>query len=607
MKKIISIIAILLIAAAAYAAYQHWASKPVADSQSLRHPSAGPVVGFADQHSTYAWLGIPFAQPPLGDLRWRAPQPLAPWHDTRTALAHSEPCAQLQIFALGDEHAITGSEDCLYLNIWAPQFSAEQTAKQRLPVMVWIHGGGNTLGFSASTQGHHLAGEQQVIVVTLQYRLGIFGWFSHPALRAVATSPADASSNFGLLDLITGLQWVRDNIAAFGGDPDNVTIFGESAGGQDVYALLAAPPAKNLFHRAIAQSGVLRSIPRSAAENYSDADEPGLPYSAREYINRLLVDDGIATDRGAAKIQQEQMNDADVRKYLYGKSPEQLLTAVTRRSLGMYLAPTVIRDGYAVPLAPFREIFSDPARYNSVPLITGTNRDEYKLFLSTSPELTEKRFGIVPKIKDLTTYNRITGYFSDAWKAQAVDEAAAVLQRSQGDTVFTYRLDWDEEANYGIVDLHDLLGAAHSVDLNFVFGDDATQGLPLRSGDNAQGRTQLSAAMMQYWAHFAKYGIPGNGGNAELPVWRPWSASEPSLMVFDTAQGGGIRISADRLYVADLKQRLHTDPAIGKPVDRCQLYVQLFYAGLSEDYWNENEYDEWGCGVYPYREFKAVF
>jgi para-nitrobenzyl esterase len=473
--------------------------------------------------------------------------------------------------------------------------------------MVWIHGGGNTLGFADSTHGHHLAGSQQVIVVTLQYRLGVFGWFSHPALRNTAATAADASSNFGLLDQIAGLQWVHDNIAAFGGDPGNVTIFGESAGGHDVFALLTAPPAKGLFHRAIAQSGVVNSLPQSAAENYSDDTEAGLPYSAREFINGLLLADGSASDRAAAKNRQQQMSDADVASYLRGKSAEQLLAGVTRRSLGMYLAPTVIRDGYVVPTQPLTEILADPARYNSVPLITGSNRDEYKLFLSSNPELTEKKLGVVPTIRDLPTYNRITGYFSDAWKAQAVDETAAVLQRSQGDTVFTYRLDWDEEPDYGIVDLHDLLGAAHSVDLNFVFGDDATQGLPLRSSANAAGRETLSAAMMAYWAHFAKYGIPGNGGHADLPVWRAWSASEPSLMVFDTAQDGGVRISSDRLTIASIKQRLQTDPAIVKPVERCQLYVQLFYAGLTNTYWDESEYDNWGCGVYPYQEFKAIF
>lgn len=607
MKKILAFVALAILVVAAYAAVQHWRDKPAADASALRRPPAGPVIGFADRHGTHAWLGVPFAQPPQGDLRWRAPRPLQPWTDVRAALAHSEPCAQLPLFEFGSAGAISGSEDCLYLNIWAPRFAADEAPHQRLPVMVWIHGGGNTLGFSSATLGHHLAGERHVVVVTLQYRLGVFGWLSHPALRAAATTPADASSNFGLLDQIAGLEWVRDNIAAFGGDPDNVTIFGESAGAQDVYALLAAPPARGLFHRAIAQSGVPRTLRQGAAENYSDDTEPGLPYSAREFINHLLVADGTAADRAAAKAHQQAMTDADVLGYLRGKSTAQLLATVQRRSLGMYHAATVIQDDYAVPRHPLRELFADATRYNSVPLLIGSNRDEYKLFLASNPQLTEKRFGIVPAIRDVPTYDRITGYFSDAWKAQAVDELAAVLQRGQGDTVFTYRLDWDEAPDYGIVDLHELLGAAHSLDIDFVFGDDATRGMPVRSRANAPAREQLSEAMMAYWSHFAKFGIPGNGGRAELPVWRPWSASAASLMVFDTRAGGGIRVAPDRLYVADLKRRLHDDPAVRSPEERCRLYVQLFLVGLTSDYWSEPEYNEWGCGTYPYREFKAVF
>jgi para-nitrobenzyl esterase len=352
---------------------------------------------------------------------------------------------------------------------------------------------------------------------------------------------------------------------------------------------------------------LLRTIPGAAAENFSDDTEPGLTYSSREYINNLLIGDGNAVDRSAAKTRQQQMSDTELLAYLRGKTAQQLLSVVTRRSLGMYFTPTLIRDGYAVPQAPLREVFADAAQYNRVPIITGTNRDEYKLFLASNPELTEKRFGFLPKIKDLETYNRITGYFSDTWKAQAVDDAAAIFQRSQGDTVFTYRLDWDEEPDYGIINLQHLLGAAHSIDINFVFGDDATLGLPFLSNkENRPGRAALSEAMMNYWVHFAKYGIPGNGGNAELPVWQPWSQQQPSLMIFDTAKGSGIRMSAQRLQIADVKQRLRTDEKITNDYQRCQLYVQLFYLGLSADFWNLEEYNDWGCGVYSRQQFRTM-
>ena len=297
-KLIIAIIVIAVVAALAVC--RPWAFKATPDPLALRHPAAGDVIGFADKHDSFAWLGVPFAQPPVGDLRWRAPRPLSHWHNARAALKISPPCLQLNGFAVFDKHATSGSEDCLYLNIWTPRMTADEVAQAHLPVMAWIHGGGNTMGFAEATPGSHLAGTQKVIVVSLQYRLGVFGWFSLPALRNAAAVPADASSNFGLLDLIAGLQWIHDNIAAFGGDPGNVTIFGESAGGHDVMALLASPPAKGLFQRAIAESGSVHATPRPEAENYIDDAQPGLPVSAREFVNQLLIADG-AKDRAVAK------------------------------------------------------------------------------------------------------------------------------------------------------------------------------------------------------------------------------------------------------------------------------------------------------------------
>lgn len=566
------------------------------DSNALRHPPAGDVVGFADKHATFAWLGVPVAQPPVGDLRWRPPQPLPRWQGTRQTLALSPVCMQLDTFAVLDKHATSGSEDCLYLNIWTPRMGADEAARRRLPVMVWIHGGGNTMGFAEATPGSHLAGAEQVVVVSLQYRLGVFGWFSHPALRGAATTPADASSNFGLLDLIAGLQWVHDNIAAFGGDPANVTIFGESSGGHDVMALLAAAPAKGLFQRAISQSGSVHATPLSEAENYRDDTNAGLPDSSREFINRLLVADG-ATDRAAAKVRQQAMDDQTLLTYLRGKSARQLLAVVTPGGFGMYAIPVNIRDGYVLPDKSMLQVFADPTHYNAVPVMLGGNRDEAKLFMMGDPDLTETRFGFVPKIRDLATYNRVTGYYSYKWRAEAVEEVAAVLHRSQGDTVYTYRFDWDDEPAYSLVNLHDLLGAAHSTEINFVFGDDVTMGLPfVRSKSNAPGRDALSDTMMGYWASFARDGAPGNGGRPTNPVWQPWSESAPSLMTLNSAEHGGAAMTDTHERIADLKARLQTDGSLVTPQARCEMYYGLFHAGFGgNEYSDDAEYKSLGC------------
>jgi len=599
MKKL-AIALVVIAIVAVLAVFKPWVPKIAADSDALRHTPAVDLAGFAAGHGTFAWLGVPFARPPVGELRWRAPQPLPPWQGARLALALSPPCMQLDVLAVFDKHATSGSEDCLYLNIWSPRMAADEAGAKRLPVMVWIHGGGNSMGLTQATPGDHLAGREQVVVVSLQYRLGVFGWFSHPALRQAAATPLDASSNFGLLDLIAGLHWVRDNIAAFGGDPGNVTIFGESSGGHDVMALMASPQAKGLFQRAISESSSVFAMPRAEAENYSDDPDPGDPDSAREFINALLIADG-APDRAAAKARQQAMDDAALVAYLRGKSGKQLLAVVKSAGLGMYETPSNIRDGIVLPDKPMLELFADPATYNAVPVMLGGNRDESKLFLMGDPDLTTTRFGFVPKIRDLDAYNRVTGYYSAKWRAEAVEEVAAVLRKSQGDTVFTYRFDWDDEPDYGIVNLHDLLGAAHSTEVNFIFGDDVTIGLPfLRSRANGPGRDALSDAMMGYWAGFAKDGAPGNGGNPANPVWQPWSDTGPGLMVLNAPDQGGPRMSDEHQNIADIKQQLRTDGAFATPEARCKLYAGLFHAGFGGDaYWDDGEYRSLGCAGLP--------
>ncbi len=595
MKKLVGssvVIAIIVF----LAVFRPWHSRPVADADALRHPSAGDIVGFADQHATFAWLGVPFAEPPVGDLRWRAPRPLPPRQEARQALAFSPPCAQLSLFTLFDKHAVSGSEDCLYLNIWTPRMAADEARQKRLPVMVWIHGGGNSMGFAEATPGSHLAGAEQVVVVSLQYRLGVFGWLSLPALRDAARTPDDASSNFGLLDLIAGLRWVHDNIATFGGDPANVTIFGESSGAHDVMALMAAPLAKGLFQRAISESGSVHATPRAAAENHLDDADPGLPYSSREFVDQLMVADG-AQDRAVAKARQQAMDGPALLAYLRGKSAKQLLSVVTGGGLGMYKVASNIRDGVVLPDETMMQLFADASQYNAVPVMLGANRDESKLFLMGSEELTTTRFGFVPKIRDLAAYNRITGYYSAQWRAEAVEEVAAVLHHSEGDKVYAYRFDWDDEPDYGIVNLHDLLGAAHSTEVNFVFGDDVTTGLPfVRSKANGAGRDALADTIMGYWASFARDGAPGNGGNPANPVWQPWHESGPSLMVLNSPNHGGAAMSDAHERIADIKARLAVDDGLTAPKARCKLYYGLFHAGFGgNEYWDDGEYRALGC------------
>jgi len=569
---------------------------PTALETTLRHPPAGDLIGFAEDHDTYAWLGIPYALPPLGELRWRAPRALPHWKGVKQALTYGDACPQLSLVP-GNTRLVQGSEDCLTLNIWTPRLAPEQLADARLPVMVWIHGGGNTMGSSRTAAGYQLAGSEQVVVVSINYRLGLFGWFSHPALRANA-SAEDGSGNYGLLDQIAALRWVRANIAAFGGDPENVTVFGESAGARNVLSLLAAPPAQGLFQRAIAQSGSLRTVPRDTAENFYDDTAPGLTGSSREVINRLLVAEGAAPDRNAAKMHQKQMSDTQLLAWLRGKTPAELLAVVKRRHFAMYEAPTNLRDGAVLPLDSLLTVFADPTRHPPVPLIIGSNHDESKLFLNTDPDLVDMRLGFFPRIRDLAAYNRINGYFSRVWKALGVDEPAAALTRAGAD-VFVYRFDWDEAPDYGFIDLHDWLGAAHGLDVPFVLGDGALSFPFMTSRDNKAGRNLLREQMMGYWAQFARTGKPGVGGGAEFPNWEAYTLEQPRQMVLATRKGGGLRMESSEMHPRLIKWQLLDDHTLDDQ-KRCELYVQLFLINFQgDDFWSEPEYHALGCAGYP--------
>ncbi|WP_317930026.1 carboxylesterase/lipase family protein [Halioxenophilus sp. WMMB6] len=593
---------IILLVAIIAAVIYFYPRTPATVDESRRQLATGEVIGFADVSDTYGWMGIPFAEPPLGDLRWRAPQPPLPWRGTLAAVKQPSMCSQILPFKLGGGPIPYGDEDCLYLDVWSPRLSQAQLAESKLPVMVWIHGGANTLGGAQIAVPRNLAGEQKVIVVALQYRLGVFGWFSHPALREAAPTPFDASGNFGLLDMIAALNWVQQNIEAFGGDKNNVTIFGESAGGADVLALLGSPAAKGLFHKAIAQSGNPKTVPLAAAENYRDDPEPGLPYSFRELINRLLVIDGLAADRAAAKTLQNQMSSAELTAYLRGKTAKEIFRGVEPRGDLGYQTPVNLRDGVVLPKTPLLEVLGEPGAYNAVPVILGSNRDEFKLFLWSSERFTRRRWGILPELKAPAEYQRTVAYFSNLWQANGVDEPAARLSRSQPGEVYTYRFEWDEQPRQLGVDAPTLFGAAHGIDVVFLFGRAEVARLPLFAKvDDAASWDNLSRAMRGYWAEFARTGQPGSGGG-RWPLWQPWTDDDAHKMILDSQ----LHSANLALTVADIKARLRGDKAIASTEARCELYAQLFYYGLSNYFWSAQEYQALGCDEFPVSAFRAL-
>jgi para-nitrobenzyl esterase len=578
------LLAILLVVASLTTACSSEAP-PVADHATHRKLVQGELVGF-QEGGVHAWLGIPFVAPPVGRLRWKPPEPPVPWSGVREALSRGFACPQL-----GFSGEFVGDEDCLTLNVYAPPMAPDAiaTGEDRRPVMVFIHGGGNTIGSAEVYSGARLAAENDVVVVTVHYRLGVLGWFSHPALARDAATPEEASGNWATLDLIHALGWVQENIAAFGGDPDRVTIFGESAGGIDVYSLLLSPLASGLFHGAISESGFATTFTRAQAEHRVDDEVPGEPNSSSEVLLKLLVAD-TAVDREAAKVSADAMSPTAIEAYLRSKSAAEIIEAVTGdggTAGGMYVAPFVLRDGHVIPDADPFELF-ESGDYNRVPVIVGTNRDEHKLFFAFLSPHVRRVLGMPVGFRDAERYDVLAEYGAKLWKAAGADEPAGLMRGVQGPTVFAYRFDWDEFDTPLFIDLPRLIGAGHAVELLFVFGGTGSDAAATVLAD-PESAERLSAAMRSYWAQFAATGDPGKGQDDVLPAWTAWTAGEgeAKFLVLDTEGDGGLRMSSEDLTRAGLIAGVAEDPRLAETASRCEVYqtfVQWSDVLLPEDY-----------------------
>ena len=384
-----------------------------------------------------------------------------------------------------------------------------------------------------------------------------------------------------------------------------MTIFGESAGGRNVMSLLLSPLAQGLFHRAIVQSGRLATTGLATASGFTDDPRPGHASSPQEVSLRLLVADGSAADRDAAREHLRGLSSNQVASWLRALSDRELLSAY-RGELGMYDLPQIVRDGHVIPGG---EPIAHLARrsYNRVPIILGSNRDENKLFMFASPEYVQRLFGIPLWLRDEARYNLLAEYQSKAWKISGVDRPAIVLADVQPGKVFAYRWDWDEEPNLLLADLSVMLGAAHALEIPFVFGhwELGRAGNVIFSDENEAGRLELSQAMMSYWAEFAYTGAPGRGRAGELPLWAAWENRNPTakFMVLDTTAGGGLRMDGEALAKPYLVTLIDSDPRLPTQRDKCEIFFELV-RGSGE--LSEAEYPRVGtkgCKDYPLEEY----
>ena len=366
--------------------------------------------------------------------------------------------------------------------------------------------------------------------------------------------------HYGTLDLVVP-EWTRDHIAAFGGNPTGVVVFGESAGATNISSLLVSPYAAGLFHGAILQSGGTGSASAARATNYADDAEPGDVLSASEMLLKAIQGDRSDCDRACARAEADALSLADQGALLRDLDA---LAVFELYSDGMDLlgpnSPTVIRDGAVLPSEPFLDEIGAPGRFNAVPTMVGTNRDEPKIFMAFNPDAV-KRFAACrsgPTTSACTTCTVSTARWRGAFRG--VDDIARRLAGADV-PVWAYRWDWDEEGSFAFIDLTQLLGAAHGLEIPFVFGhfDLGPQTPLLFNDDNAEGRLALSARMMAYWAAFARDLDPGTGADDGGPRWAPWNpAGEQTYVRLDTGPNG-IAMASDEIDIAGFAERIAED------------------------------------------------
>jgi len=559
----------------------------IAEDGTLRHPTAGPISGQIDENGTLSWRGIPYAQAPVGELRWKAPRAIKPFESTFAADDFAAICTQLGHPLLDIDPSLygkaVGSEDCLYLNIWSPPLAEKRDTKNTdikpglLPVMVWVHGGSNVGGSGNFHYGGKLAISQDVVVVTINYRLGLLGWFSHPALRTAAGSELDKSPNFGLLDIIQALQWVSENIEAFGGDAGNVTLFGESAGAMNTVTLLYSPLSKGLFHKAIVQSGSLRQTPVEVAEQLSDDDRS--EFSSTETAAKVLVQRGQAESREQARSKVANFSHQEFLDLMYGVSGAELIATYTPDIGAGIRAPQNIPDDIVIPMGSPWELIADALKVHRLPVILGTNRDEMKFFLGLNPEYVSIVPGSAIKIHDIQRYNLHARYLSDRWTAQGVDELALRLSKHNPE-IYAYRFDWDDQPAYPQADFREFFGAAHSMEIPFVFNDFVSmKGFAYYfTEQNRSEREQLATEMGDYWSNFAYTGQPGRGRFGNLPLWQSWGTggNTGNKQILDAKSDGGIHPQQGALTMQLLYDRFLMDDSFPTSRDKADFYHTMF-------------------------------
>ncbi|MDA8808699.1 carboxylesterase family protein [Gammaproteobacteria bacterium] len=529
------------------------------------------------------WDDIPYAQPPVGDLRWKAPQEI--FSNELIVPRVDNFCVQKPSGMGGSEfngdEFFSGSEDCLYLDIKAPKTKSDSL----LPVMFWIHGGGNTSGLKDTYDFSKMVRKHNVIVVTINYRLGPFGWFTHPSIQGLQDND-DKSSNFGTLDIIAALEWVKSNISLFGGNPDNVTIFGESAGGHNVLSLLVSKKAKGLFHKAISQSGYTTSISPEKAYSQSKSS-PTSNHTSWKIVNEVL--------KKTESLSQKDLSDIEIRKILKELDARDFFINYSDRPSYQEI-PLLTSDGIVIPMDGLKNSLSNKKHVNIVPTIAGSNKDEVKLWLASAEYFVGLEYSFfgsllgVPRVglKDEAAFELFNSYRSRAWKLRGVDNPLRSLASAGNNVLYAYRYDWDDHRKWPVANFKKLIGAAHATEIPLLTGNNKLVGdYGFLIYPKGPSKNFLSKNMMNFWANFAKTAKPGSSSNKQ--EWTKYDGLdeiESNFMVLDNRKN--LKMDKDQNSFKSLVNDLYYEEDI-TDLEKCVVLLQMLtFVGddLYDDYVN---------------------
>ena len=533
--------------------------------------TSGVAEGYL-KNSVISWNDIPYAKPPVGDLRWKAPVELK---SSQYIKQKEENFCVQEPSGLGGSVGtsfFSGSEDCLYLDIKRP----EKIGNDLLPVMFWIHGGGNTSGLKDLYDFSSIVKKHDVIVVTINYRLGPFGWFTHPSIQDLQQG-LDKTSNFGTLDIIAALKWVNLNISLFGGDPNNVTIFGESAGGHNVLSLLVSKQAQGLFHKAITQSGYTTSFSKKEAFKQIGKSSTS-EYTSWNTVNKIIKDKSL-------DITQDD-NPYIIRKILKNMSAKDFFKYFSDRPSYKNLV-LLTEDGIVIPEIGLTKALSKKEYVNHVPTIAGSNKDEVKLWLASAKyfvNLDYSFFGSifgVPKVnlRDKDAFNIFNSYRSRAWKIRGVDDPLRSLYISGNEDLYAYRYDWDDHRRFIIADFRELIGAAHATEIPLLTGNNKLVGdYGFLIYPNGPSKRFTSKNMMKFWTNFAKNGKPGVSSNGV--EWIKYNGKKnlsSNYIILDNRKN--LKMHDDDFSFSSLAKDLYKEDVLTN-LEKCVVLLQMLtYVG----------------------------